>query len=194
MQSLAVYCGSSPGDDPVYRESARALGGILAELGLRLVYGGGSVGLMGVVADAVLAAGGEVVGVITEHLRDKELGHGGLTDLHVVATMHERKALMADLADGFCAMPGSIGTLEEIAEVMVWTQLGLQSKPCGLLNVDGYYDDLIAMVDKMVEERFLHAQHRDALIVEAEPAAMVERLTTAEVQYHDKWLHGEERR
>jgi len=149
---------------------------------------------MGIVADAVLAGGGEVVGVITEHLRDKELGHGGLTELRVVGTMHERKAVMADLADAFCALPGSIGTLEEIAEVMVWTQLGLQSKACGVLNVNGYYDHLIAMIDKMVGERFLHQQHRDALVVAADPAEMVEKLVNAEVRYHDKWLHGEERR
>ena len=188
MKALCVYCGSSPGGDLVYRSAAAGLGALLAQRDITLVYGGGHVGLMGTVADATLAAGGSVIGVITEHLLDKELGHPGLTELRVVATMHERKAMMAELADAFVALPGSIGTLEEIAEVMVWTQLGLHSKSCAFLNVAGYYDPLIRQLDQMVSERFLHLEHRESLIVAATPQDLLERIARHEVEFHDKWL------
>jgi len=188
MRSLAVYCGSSPGANPSYRAAADELGRLCAERSVEVVYGGGSVGLMGAVADATLEAGGRVTGVITKHLLDKELGHTGLTNLCVVDTMHERKALMAELSDAFVALPGSLGTLEEIAEVMVATQLGLQTKACGFLNTLGYYDPLMAQFDKMAEERFLHGEHREAPIVANEPATLLDRMASADVVFHDKWL------
>jgi uncharacterized protein (TIGR00730 family) len=188
VKSLAVYCGSSPGADPIYRTAAVELGKVLAKRDITVIYGGGHVGLMGAVADSTIAAGGKVVGVITKHLLDKEVGHGGLTELRVVETMHERKAIMADLAGAFVALPGSLGTLEEIAEVMVATQLGLHHKACGILNTNGYYDPLIAQIDRMVTERFMHGEHREGLIVATEPVDLVERMAKAEVVYHDKWV------
>ena len=166
LQSVCVFSGSSPGARPSYTETATALGREIAERGLRLVYGGASVGLMGAVADAALAAGGEVVGVIPQHLMDREVAHDGLTELRVTGSMHERKALMADLADGFVALPGGLGTLEELAEILTWSQLGLQSKPCGLLDVDGFFDPLLAFLDHTVTERFVSTEHR-ALVLAA---------------------------
>ena len=188
MRSLAVYCGSSPGGDPAYRSAAEELGRLCAERSVAVVYGGGSVGLMGAIADAALAAGGRVTGVITKYLLDKELGHTGLTDLCVVDTMHERKALMAELSDAFVALPGSLGTLEEISEVMVATQLGLQTKACGFLNTLGYYDALMAQFDRMVEDRFMHGVHREAPIVAGEPSDLLDKMASADVVFHDKWL------
>ena len=160
MRTLCVYCGSNAGNKPVYTERAIALGNRLAKEGLALVYGGGNVGLMGIVADAVLEGGGEVIGVIPEQLVQWEVAHKGVTRLEVVANMHERKARMFDLADGFVALPGGFGTLDEMFQMLTWRQLGIGDKPCAFLDVDGFYSPLIAMLDRMVEERFLHADQR----------------------------------
>jgi uncharacterized protein (TIGR00730 family) len=176
VRRLCVFCGSRPGTRPVYAETARRLGAALAGRGLGLVYGGGAVGLMGVVADAALAAGGEVVGVIPRKLSSKEIAHGGLTELHVVGTMHERKALMADRADGFIALPGGYGTCDELFEIVTWAQLGLHSKPIGLLNVAGYFDPLLAWCDHMVGEGFLKPEYRALLLVAGTVEGMLERV------------------
>ncbi len=168
MKRLCVFCGSSAGDDPAFAEAAAAVGRALAERRITLVYGGGNVGLMGVLADAALRAGGEVIGVIPKALMEWEVGHLGLTDLRVVDSMHERKALMAELSDGFAALPGGIGTLEEFFEIWTWAQLGVHHKPCGLLNAEGYYDPLVTFLDGMVERGFLKPRHRSMAIVERE--------------------------
>lgn len=191
MNAIAVYCGSSHGTKPEYTEAARALGEHLAERKITLIYGGGDVGLMGEVADSVLKHKGTVVGVITRHLADKEVAHDSLSTLHVVNTMHERKALMADLADAFIAMPGGIGTLEELAEVMVWTQLGLHPKPSGILNVANYYDSLLQLFDTMVDQKFLAADQLHSLAVSDDPATLVSDLEQISVRYIDKWLDHE---
>jgi uncharacterized protein (TIGR00730 family) len=188
LRSLCVYCGSNVGADPAFADAARALAELLAGRGIRVVYGGGKVGLMGVLADAALAAGGEVVGVIPQHLVDREIGHAGLTELRVVGSMHERKALMAELADGFVALPGGIGTLEELIEAYTWSQLGLHAKPLGVLNVNGYYDALEAFLDQAVLARFLRPEHRAVLAVEAEVGALLDRLDRAVVPTLTKWL------
>ena len=179
IRRVCVYCGSRPGVRPAYAEAARALGTLLAEAGIGLVTGGGRVGLMGAVADAVLDAGGEATGVIPQALLDREVGHERMTALRVVRTMHERKAAMADLADAFVALPGGLGTLEEIAEMLTWAQLGLHDKPCGLLDVDGYYAPLVAFVDHAVAEGFVGADGRAALVVESDPVALLDRLLAA---------------
>jgi uncharacterized protein (TIGR00730 family) len=188
VSSICIYCGSSPGNDPAFLQAAREVGTLLAKRGLTLVYGGGNVGLMGVVADAVLAASGRVVGVIPDHLVQKEVGHNGLTEQHVVATMHERKAKMAALADGFLALPGGVGTLEEIIEVFVWMQLGLHTKPCALLNVNGYYDPLIKFLTHMTKSRFLRTEQLSQLIVAREPSEALDRLQSFTPTIVEKWL------
>lgn len=160
MKSLCVYCGSNSGSQPIYTERAMALGQRMARDGIALVYGGGNVGLMGVVADAVLEAGGEAIGVIPEQLVNWEVAHRGLTKLEVVGSMHERKARMFDLADAFVALPGGFGTLDEMFEMLTWRQLGIGDKPCAFLDVEGFYSPLMAMLDRMVAERFLHADQR----------------------------------
>jgi uncharacterized protein (TIGR00730 family) len=160
MPTVCVFCGSSPGDDPAYREVAVALGTALAAAGHRLVYGGGRVGLMGAVADAVMHAGGAAVGVIPQSLLAREVGHHGLTELHVTGSMHERKALMADLADAFVALPGGLGTWEELLEILTWAQLGEHAKPVVVLDVGGFYDPLFALLDRAVAARFVRAEHR----------------------------------
>lgn len=172
---ICVFTGSRPGARSEYAGAARRLGHLLAERGYGLVYGGGNVGLMAVVADAVLERRGEVVGVIPEILVDKELAHRGLTELRVVQSMHERKAAMAELADGFMALPGGIGTMEEFFEVLSWAQLALHDKPCGLLNAGGYYEPVIAFLDRAVEEGFLRPKDRSLLIVEEEPGRLLDR-------------------
>jgi uncharacterized protein (TIGR00730 family) len=181
VDRICVFCGSNPGSRPAYANAARALGTALARRGLGLVYGGGRVGLMGTIADAVLAAGGEAIGVIPEHLVARELAHTGLTELFVVPSMHERKARMAALSRAFVALPGGYGTLDETCEALTWTQLGLQSKPCGLLNVEGYYDPLLAFLDRAVGEGFLDPENRAILLVETDPERLIGRLlaTTA---------------
>jgi uncharacterized protein (TIGR00730 family) len=189
MRSLAVYCGSSPGSDPVYRQSAVALGKALALRQCTLVYGGSHTGLMGAVADAALAAGGRVVGVIPDALVSREVAHQGLSELHVVRTMHERKALMNDLAEGFVALPGGIGTLDEIVEMFTWTQLGIHRKPCAFLNVQGYYDGLLAFLRHAVGQGFLQQRQYDELIVADGVEALLERLAAYRPAYPDKHPH-----
>ena len=194
MRRLCVFCGSSGGSRDVYADSARRLGRLLAERGVGLVYGGGHIGLMGVLADAALAAGGEVAGVIPQTLVDKELAHSGLTALHVVATMHQRKALMADLADGFAALPGGFGTADELFEILTWLQLGIHERPVGLLNVEGYFDALLAWIDHTVAEGFLREQHRRALLVGEEPEALLDAVLACPAPPAvEKWIGDDER-
>lgn len=176
MKSICVFCGASSGQWPGYSALAGELGGMLARRNITLVYGGSRVGLMGALADAALAAGGRVVGVIPRMLMDKEVGHTGLTELQVVSTMAERKARMGELADAFLTLPGGIGTMDELFEAWTWTQLDLQRKPCGLLNYDGYYDALVAFIENAVEEGFLRPRHRAALIVDTDLTRLLERL------------------
>ena len=188
LRRVCVYLGSSVGENPVYRETARRVGELLATSGIGLVYGGGNVGLMGILADAALEAGGEVIGVIPQALVDREIAHTGLTELHVVASMHERKALMAELADGFVALPGGAGTLEELIEIYTWSQLGLHDKPMGVVNVNGYYDGLAALLDHALHEGFLRDEHRAAMHAEATPEALLERFAGWKPSVLGKWL------
>jgi uncharacterized protein (TIGR00730 family) len=176
LRRVCVFCGSKHGVRPEYTEAARAMGSALAGGGIGLVYGGGRVGLMGVVADAVLDAGGEVIGVIPDHMSDREIAHYGLTDLRIVGTMHERKALMYELSDGFVALPGGLGTLEELFEITTWSQLGLHAKPTGLLDVDGFYTPLVRFLDQLVTEGFVAERHRRLLRVADKPTALLEQL------------------
>ena len=188
MQRLCVFTGSSPGGHPAYAAAAGELGRALAGHGIGLVYGGASVGLMGVVADAALEAGAEVVGVIPQTLVDREIAHPGLSELRVVGSMHERKALMADLADGFIALPGGVGTLEELFEVYTWTQLGLYSKPLGLLDVRGYYANLAAFLDHAVAERFVTPENREMLVIDEDAEAMIEAFRHWRPPVRTKWI------
>ncbi|MFE0028055.1 TIGR00730 family Rossman fold protein [Amycolatopsis sp. NPDC059021] len=187
MRRVCVFCGSAMGGSPVYAEAAAALGKLLAQRGIGLVYGGASVGTMGVVADAAMAAGGEVIGVIPQALRKVEITHEGLTELHVVADMHERKAKMAELSDGFLALPGGAGTLEELFEVWTWAQLGLHGKPIGLVDVAGYYAPLIGFADHMVTEGFLREGFRDLLAIDPDPAVLLDRFAAYEPPPKPKW-------
>jgi len=193
MRSVCVYCGSNAGNKPLYTERAIALGNRLAKEGLQLVYGGGNVGLMGVVADAVLEAGGEVIGVIPEQLAEWEVAHKGLTRLEVVANMHERKARMFDLADGFIALPGGFGTLDEMFEMLTWRQLGIADKPCAFFDIDGFYSPLIAMLDRMVEERFLHADQRRDLWHGDDLDALLSWMRSYEPASASKWMDKKRR-
>lgn len=179
MKSIAIYCGANPGVDPVYADAARTLGALLAKRGIGIVYGGGHVGLMGIAADAALALGGRVIGVIPQQLVDRELAHSGLTELFVVRNMHERKAMMADLSDGFIAMPGGMGTLEELFEMLTWSQLEIHTKPVGVLNVAGFYDQLVQFVAHAAGQGFIRSQHRELMLVERDPEALLARLITA---------------
>lgn len=181
MNAICVFCGSSFGNAPEYAQLARELGATLASRRIKVVYGGGRVGLMGALADAALQAGGEVIGVIPRMLLEKEVGHAGLTELRVVQTMSERKWLMGELSDAFIALPGGIGTMDELFEAWTWTQLELHRKPCGLLNYSGYYDPLVAFLDRAVEEGFLRPRHRAALLVERDLSALLQRLATETV-------------
>lgn len=185
--SICVFCGSSKGNKTVYQNAAIKLAELLVEKNITLVYGGGDVGLMGILADAVLAGGGKAIGVIPKALAEKEVAHQGLTELHVVSSMHERKAMMAELSDGFIAMPGGIGTLEEIIEVFTWTQLGIHSKPCGLLNVNGYYNQLFDFLQHMVDQEFLKPFHLSMMVMENEPDKLLQAMKNANVEYIDKW-------
>lgn len=193
ISSVAVYCASSPGFEADYAEAATALGKELAGRGIRLVYGGGHVGLMGVVADAALAAGGEVHGVITRALEGKELAHRGLARLRVVGTMHERKAVMADAADGFIMLPGGFGTLDEFFEALTWTQLGIHAKPCGALDVNGFFGPLRAMLDAMVKAGFAREEHRDMVLIDSGSAALLDRMSAWEPVNVPKWLGPSQR-
>ena len=188
MKSLCVFCGSSPGQDPAYANLAAQLGRTLAQRNIGVVYGGGRAGLMGVLADAALAAGGEVIGVIPQALMVKELAHAGLSELHVVASMHERKALMAERADGMIALPGGFGTLEEWFEVLTWSQLGFHAKPCGLLNVAGYYDPLLAFLDHTVDERFVQRAHRDMIIASTSSVDLLRMMAEFHAPVFEKWI------
>jgi hypothetical protein len=190
LRRICVFCGSNSGRKKVYQQAAEALGRILAKRRIELVYGGANVGLMGAVADACLAEGGRVIGVIPHALVEREIAHLGLTELRVVDSMHERKFLMGDLADAFIALPGGYGTWEEFFEVMTWSQLGIQLKACALLNINGYYDPLLAMADKGVAEGFLRQVHRDMLLSDDDPARLVDRLTGYSVPFVEKWLEG----
>jgi uncharacterized protein (TIGR00730 family) len=187
LERICVFCGSNSGGSPVYAQTAVRLGRLLAASGIAMVFGGGGTGLMGTLADTVLAAGGQAIGVIPEQLVDRELGHQHLTELHVVTSMHERKALMADLSDGFVALPGGAGTLEEFCEVWTWAQLGIHTKPCGLVNVAGYYSIFLAFLDEMVVEGFLKSEHRSLVLVEDEPESLLHRFRRYRAPVLDAW-------
>jgi uncharacterized protein (TIGR00730 family) len=188
VKRICVFAGSSPGANDAYRKAAVELGEALAERDVELVYGGGCVGLMGVLADAALARGGRVTGVIPHTLMLREVGHRALTELHVVDSMHERKAMMAELSDGFIALPGGFGTLEETFEILTWAQLGLHGHPCGLLNVEGYFDSLLAFLDHSVQEAFLRDVHRAMLLVEDSPRSLLDRFAAYRAPVVAKWL------
>jgi uncharacterized protein (TIGR00730 family) len=187
-RSLCVFAGSSPGSDPAFAVAARALGQALVARGYGLVYGGARVGLMGIVADTVLAAGGRVTGVIPEFLVGKEIAHPGLTDLRITTSMHERKDTMACLSQGFIALPGGIGTLEEFFEVLTWEQLGLHAKPCALLNVNGYYDSLLAFLDHAVSHRLLSQESRATVLVDTDVSSLLDRMQSYTSTPHAKWI------
>ena len=192
IKNICVYCGSSPGRNPAYSSAAKALAKELYSRDIGLVFGGGAVGVMGVIADAVLEAGGEVIGVIPRALAKKEVAHYGLTELHVVASMHERKAMMAELADGFIAMPGGWGTLEEIFEMLTWAQLGFHEKPCGLLNVEGYYNNLVGFLEHSFEQEFVRDLYRPILMQANEPAALLDQFSTYQAPKVRKWMSEDE--
>jgi uncharacterized protein (TIGR00730 family) len=175
MRRICVFCGSAMGRRPVYADAARGMAAALLDRGLGLVYGGGSVGLMGTLADAVLSGGGEVIGVIPKGLARKERAHQGVTELHVVSSMHERKALMASLADGFAALPGGLGTLEELFEILTWAQLGIHQKPVGLVDADGYWTGLLALLRHAVKEGFVRPEYATRLLVDPKPGALLDR-------------------
>ena len=188
MRSICVFCGSNAGAGDAYAEAARGLARVIAARGSRLVYGGGSIGLMGILADAALEAGGRVIGVTPRKFIEREVIHAGLTELHVVETMLERKALMAELADGFVALPGGLGTLDELFEMLTWTQLGIQRKPCALLDVNDYYAQLGAFLDHAVAQRFIKLEHRAMLITGTDPGTLLDRMTTLPLPDAGKWL------
>jgi uncharacterized protein (TIGR00730 family) len=193
LHRVCVFCGSNIGKRPAYRDATEQLGALLVERGIELVYGGGNIGLMGVLADAVLAGGGRVIGVIPSFMLAKEVAHTGLTELRIVSSMHERKAIMSDLSDGFIALPGGFGTFEEFCEVVTWSQLGLQSKPCGLLNVENYYAPLLELFDRAVREGFLHEENRRLVLDDENPARLLEKMAEFKVTLVEKWIGRDER-
>lgn len=188
MKSIGIFCGANTGANPIYSEAAAALGKLMAEQTIALVYGGGNVGLMGVIADAVLEHGGKGIGVIPQSLVDREVAHAGLQELHVVQTMHERKAMMAARSDAFVAMPGGFGTFDEICEIITWNQLGIIKKPVAFFNVNGYYDKFLEMIDHTVAEGFVKQDHRDNLIIEDDPALLLQRLREHSDATSDYWV------
>ena len=192
IKRICVYCGSSSGKKPAYSQAAVNLALALSERGIGLVYGGGATGVMGTVADAMLAVGGEVIGVIPKALALKEVAHDHLSELHVVASMHERKAMMADLADGFIALPGGWGTLEEIFEILTWAQLGFHDKPCGLLNIEGYYDGLIDFLENSFEQQFVSELYRPMLMRALEPTTLLDQFATYRAPKVRKWMAEDE--
>lgn len=192
MKSVCVFCGSGEGIREDYARAARELGRTMVSRGLRLVFGGGQVGLMGVVADATMEAGGEAVGVMPQGLLEKEIGHQSLTDLKVVGTMHERKALMADMSDAFVGLPGGYGTFEELLEVLTWSQLGLHEKPCGLLNVAGFYEPLLALFDHAAAEGFIRGEHRALALIEEDPQKLLDLLESYTPPSTGKWVPPEQ--
>lgn len=187
MKRICVYCGSNPGFDPAYMETARNLGCALVERKLGLVYGGADVGLMGELADTVINGGGEVIGIIPKIFANK-IAHPRLTELRVVNSMHERKKMMFDISDGFIALPGGLGTLDEIAELLTWAQIGFNKKPCGFLNINGYYDMLLSFLDNMVSQGFMKSEHRDMIIVADNSEEMLNRFATYNAPTIDKWI------
>lgn len=193
IQSLCVFCGSSTGSRPIYAEATAQLGQALANSKTTLVFGGGRVGLMGILADSVLAAGGQAIGVMPRALVDKEIAHPSLTKLHVVESMHQRKALMADLADAFLLLPGGFGSWEEFCEIVTWLQLGIHRKPCAILNVAGYYGGLLSLADHALAEGFLRPAHHDVVIVEENPQAVLSRLVSVAIPSEVKWVDKTER-
>ena len=190
IRRLAIFCGSNPGARPDYVEAARSLGRLLAQRGIGIVYGGSNVGLMAALADAVMDELGDIIGVIPQMLVEREVANTALTDLRIVDSMHERKAMMAELADGFIALPGGIGTLEEFFETWTWGQLGMHPKPCGLLNVAGYFDPLLAFLDHAVAEKFVRDVHRGMVVVESDPASLLARFESYEPPRVVKWLNA----
>jgi uncharacterized protein (TIGR00730 family) len=188
LRRVCVFCGSSAGTRDIYQQAAQTVGRLLCRRGIEIVYGGGRVGLMGILADACLDGGGRVIGVIPQALADREVAHTELTELRIVASMHERKALMADLSDAFVSLPGGFGTWEEFFEVLTWAQLGIQRKACGVLNVNGYYDPLIEMADRALSEGFLREGHRDLLLSDADPERLLDRLSNYVAPTVDKWI------
>lgn len=192
IKSICVYCGSSPGRVEAYKHGAIGLAEALVSRNIRLVYGGASVGIMGVVADRVLQLGGHVVGVIPKALAHKEIAHPQLTELHITQSMHDRKRLMAELADGFIALPGGIGTLEELFEIWTWAQLGFHDKPCGLLNIGGYFDALIQFLDHVAAEHFVKAQHRSMLLVDTEPESLLASYGQYQAPNVKRWVAVDE--
>ena len=187
MQKFCVFCGSNPGGEPAYTEAAVSVGRLIASRGGRLVYGGGRVGLMGSVANAALEAGGEVIGVMPRSLVEKEIAHNGLTKLHIVESMHERKALMEKLSDAFLLLPGGFGSWDEFSEIVTWAQLGIHAKPCGILNVAGYYDPFLAQIDRAVAEGFVRPAHRNIVLVASDAGTLLSRLMSAPVVSEIKW-------
>lgn len=192
MKRVCVFCGSNRGRRPIYAQAAQNLARVFLEQEIGLVFGGGRVGLMGLLADAMLAGGGEVVGVIPQALVARELAHPAVQTMHVVRSMHERKALMADLSDGFIALPGGYGTFEEFCEVLTWAQLGLHAKPCGLLNPTGFFDPLLALFDHAVAEQFIVDKHRELLVVDEDPQRLVARMQTHRLPQVQKWIDREQ--
>ncbi len=188
MKQVCVFCGSYQGSQPIYMTAAHQMGNGLAQRGLGLVYGGGRVGLMGAVADGTVAGGGKVIGVIPQSLVDRELAHKGLSELRVVASMHERKAMMAELADSFVAMPGGFGTLDELFEIITWAQLGFHRKPVALLNIDGYFDPLITFIEHMETEGFIKPEHRSAVLVRNDVDSLLDTLLAYQAPQLEKWL------
>lgn len=192
MRSITVFCGSSSGFRAEYAEAAKNLARLFVEQNIRLVYGGGNIGLMGIIADEVMKSDGKVIGIIPESLDQKEVGHRGLTELRVVNSMHERKAQMAELADGFIAMPGGIGTFEEFFEILTWAQLGFHEKPCGILNVAGYYDGLLALCDNAVTQGFLRPVHRKLILDSANAPQLLKKMDSFEPKQLEKWIEKED--
>ena len=188
MKRICVFCGSSPGKLPSYTAAAKKLGKLLAKKKIGLVYGGASIGLMGAIADSVLAAGGDVIGVIPKDLAAKEVAHKRLPDLRIVSSMHERKALMEKLSDGFIALPGGYGTFEEFCEILTWSQLGLHKKPCGLLNISGYYDRFLEFIDHAVREEFVRKEHRDTLLCASDPEQLLLQFQNYAPPMQEKWI------
>lgn len=193
MQSVCVFCGSNTGARESYAAAAREFGRTIAGRGLKLVYGGAAVGLMGELADAALAAGGHVIGVIPGTLVEREIAHPGLSERHLVTSMHERKAKMADLSDGFVALPGGAGTLEELFEIWTWGQLGHHKKPVGILNVDGFFDGLIDFIDHQCRERFMRPEHREMLMTDAQPGRLLDRFEAYHAPTVEKWIRSSQR-
>lgn len=192
INSICVYCGSSPGRLEAYASAAHRLAEALVSRNIRLVYGGASIGIMGMLADEVLKLGGQAIGVLPEALASKEVAHPNLTELHITHSMHERKTLMAELADGFIALPGGIGTLEELFEIWTWAQLGIHSKPCGLLNVSGYYDLLTSFLDHVTTEQFVKPQQRGLLMVESNPYTLLDRFTAYQAVPLKRWVETDQ--